>query len=67
MSVMSPVGLTLAILWIFSLWLLLVEQHRLRRRVLSRSLTALGLVSGVLLFFILSLSGLLLLRLLIAD
>lgn len=64
---MSPVALTLAILWVFGLWLLLVEQHRPKRRLRSRSLTSLGLVSGTLLFFILSLTGLLFLRLLIAD
>ena len=56
---MSVVALTLIILWIFSLWLLLVE----RRQILgSRLVHSLALMSGTLLFFTLSLASLLFLR-----
>jgi len=58
------VALTLAILWILSLWLLVVERRRPTSALLLRRLTV---MSGTLLFFVLSLAGLLFLRLLIAD
>jgi hypothetical protein len=58
------VTLTLFILWILSLWLLLLEQRQLGK---VRSLYPLSLMSGTLLFFLLSLIGLLYLRLLLAD
>lgn len=61
---MQLVALTLAILWILSLWLLVVER---RRSVSALLLQPLALTSGTLLFFILSLAGILFLRLLIAD
>jgi len=64
---MSAVGLTLFILWIFSLWLLLGRRQQLRHALLSRSLVHLGIISGVLLFFVLTLSALVFLRLLIVD
>jgi len=58
------VALTLAILWILSLWVLVVERHRPTSALLLQPLT---IMSGTLLFFVLSLAGLLFLRLLIAD
>ncbi|MBI3302524.1 MAG: hypothetical protein HYZ72_10685 [Deltaproteobacteria bacterium] len=61
---MSVVALTLTILWILSLWLLVVERRRPAGSVL---LQPLALMSGTLLFFILSLAALLFLRLLLAD
>ena len=61
---MQLVALTLAILWILSLWLLVVERRRPTSALLLRRLTV---MSGTLLFFVLSLAGLLFLRLLIAD
>ncbi len=61
---MQVVALTFTILWIFSLWLLVVER---RRPVSALLLQPLALMSGMLLFFILSLTSLLFLRLLIAD
>ena len=61
---MSVVALTLIILWIFSLWLLMVERRQLLG---SRLLHSLALMSGTLLFFMLSLASLLFLRLLLAD
>jgi|GEM_PF-4944514 len=64
---MSAVALTLFILWILSLWLLLTRRQALRRVVLSRSLFHLGLISGTILFLVLSLSALAFLRLLVTD
>lgn len=64
---MSIVALTLTIVWIFSLWLLLVEQGRPRTILFSGSLAHLGIMSGVILFLILSLTSLIFLRLIIAD
>ena len=64
---MSAVALTLIILWILSLLLLLTKRQELRRALLSRSLLHLGVMSGVLLFFVLSLTALVFLRLLITD
>ena len=64
---MSAVALTLFILWMLSLWLLLTRRQELHRVLLSRSLVHLGIISGVLLFFVLSLTVLAFLRFLITD
>ena len=64
---MSAIALTLFILWALSLWLLLTKRQALRRIVLLRSLTHLGIISGMLLFFVLSLTALVFLRLLLVD
>lgn len=61
---MQVVALTLFLLWILSLWLLLVERRRPAGTLL---LQPLALMSGTLLFFILSLAALMFLRLLLAD
>ncbi len=61
---MPVIALTLAILWIFSLWLFVVER---RRPLDSLLLHPLALMSGTLLLFTLSLAGILFLRLLLAD
>lgn len=61
---MQVVALTLFLLWILSLWLLLVERRRPAGTLLLQPLT---LMSGTLLFFILSLAALMFLRLLLAD
>jgi hypothetical protein len=58
------VALTFVVLWIFSLWLLVIERRRLLGALL---LQPLALMSGTLLFFVLTLTGLIFLRLLIAD
>ena len=64
---MSAVALTLFILWVLSLWLLLTKRPALRRMVLSRSFFQLGIISGTILFFVLSLTALVFLRLLVTD
>jgi len=64
---MSAIALTLFILWVLSLWLLLTKRQALRQMVLSRSLTHLGIISGIVLFFVLGLTALVLLRLLFID
>lgn len=64
---MSAIALTLFILWVLSLWLLLTKQQPFRHAVLSRSLVHLGLMSGTILFLVLSLSALVFLRFLIVD
>ncbi|MBM4255748.1 MAG: hypothetical protein FJ147_07605 [Deltaproteobacteria bacterium] len=64
---MSAIALTLLILWILSLWLLLTKRQALRQIVLSRSLVHLGIISGAILFLVLSLTALVFLRLLIVD
>ena len=64
---MSAVALTLFILWGLSLWLLLTKRQVIHRALLSRSLVHLGIISGVLLFFVLSLTALAFLRLLVSD
>jgi hypothetical protein len=64
---MSVVALALTIVWIFSLWLLLVEQSRPRTVLLSGSVAYLGIMSGAILLLILSLTSLVFLRLVIAD
>jgi len=61
---MRLVALTLFLLWLLSLWLLIVERHRSGGVLL---LQPLALMSGTLLFFLLSLAGILFLRLLLAD
>jgi len=61
---MRLVALTLFLLWLLSLWLLIVERHRFGGVLL---LQPLALMSGTLLFFLLSLAGILFLRLLLAD
>jgi hypothetical protein len=58
------VALTLFLLWLLSLWLLIVER---RRRGGALLLQPLALMSGTVLFFVLSLAGVLFLRLLLAD
>jgi len=58
------VALTFIILWGLSFWLLMVER---RRPISALLLQPLALMSGTVLFFVLSVTGLLLLRLLIAD
>jgi hypothetical protein len=64
---MSAVALTLFILWILSLWLLLTKRQQLRHAFLSRPLLHLGIISGTILFLVLSLTALVFLRLLIND
>ena len=64
---MPIVALTLTIVWIFSLWLLLLEQNRPQRVLLSGSVAYLGIMSGTILFLILSLTSLVFLRLMLAD
>ena len=64
---MSIVALTLIIVWILSLWLLLVEQGRPRTILLYGPVAYLGIISGTILFLILSLTSLAFLRLVIAD
>ncbi len=61
---MQMVALTLFLLWLLSLWLLVVERRRPGGALL---LQPLALMSGTLLFFLLSLVGVLFLRLLLAD
>ena len=61
---MQLVGLTLLLLWLLSLWLLMVGRRRPGGALL---LQPLALMSGTLLFFVLGLSGVLFLRLLFAD
>ncbi|HKA55357.1 MAG TPA: hypothetical protein VKJ47_17025 [Candidatus Binatia bacterium] len=61
---MQLVALTLLLLWLLSLWLLMVGQRRPGGALLCQPL---ALMSGTLLFFLLSLSGVLFLRLLFAD
>jgi hypothetical protein len=58
------VTLTFLILWVFSLWLLLLERRQVGK---VRSLHPLPLIGGTVLFFLLSLAGFLYLRLLLAD
>lgn len=64
---MSAMALTLFILWVLSLWLLLTRRQAVRRAVLSRSLVHLGIISGTILFLVLSLTALVFLRLLVSD
>ncbi len=64
---MSAVALMLFILWALSLWLLLTKRQQLRHALLSRSLVHLGIMSGVVLFFVLSLTALVVLRLFVTD
>ncbi len=61
---MQIVALTLFLLWLLSLWLLVVARRRPGGALL---LQPLALMSGTLLFFVLSLAGVLFLRLLLAD
>ena len=61
---MQIVALTLFLLWLLSLWLLVVERRRPGGALL---LQPLALMSGTLLFFVLSLAGVLFLRLLLTD
>ena len=61
---MQLVALNLFLLWLLSLWLLVVERRRPGGALL---LQPLALMSGTLLFFVLSLAGVLFLRLLLAD
>ncbi|MGH7963271.1 MAG: hypothetical protein ACRERD_15830 [Candidatus Binatia bacterium] len=61
---MQIVALTFFILWLLSLWLLVSAR---RRSVKLQALRPLTLMSGTLVFFVLSLAGLLFLRLLFAD
>ena len=64
---MSAVALTLFILWVLSLWLLLTKRQQLRHVFLSRLLLHLGIISGTILFLVLSLTALVFLRLLVSD
>ncbi|MBI3799213.1 MAG: hypothetical protein HY268_19900 [Deltaproteobacteria bacterium] len=61
---MQVVAQTLFLLWLLSLWLLVVERRRPGGALL---LQPLALMSGTLLFFLLSLVGVLFLRLLFAE
>ena len=61
---MTAVAVSLFILWIFSLWLLLIKRRFLGGFLL---LEPFALTSGTVLFFVLSLASLLFLRLLLAD
>lgn len=61
---MQAVVLTFFILWLLSLWLLVIGR---RRSVRLQALHPLPLVSSTLLFFVLSLAGILFLRLLLAE
>ena len=64
---MSVVALTLIILWVLSLWLLLTKRHQFRHALVSRPLLHLGIISGTILFLVLSLTALVFLRLLVND
>jgi hypothetical protein len=64
---MSAVALTLLTLWVLSLWLLLTFRQPLRYMLLSRLLLRLGIISGTVLFLVLSLTALVFLRLLVTD
>jgi hypothetical protein len=64
---MSVVALTLFILWVLSLWLLLTKRQQFRHVLLSRPLLHLGIISGTILFLVLSLTALVFLRLLVSD
>jgi hypothetical protein len=59
---MLAIAIVLIILWILSLWLLLLRQ---RRPVGLLSLPPFALVSGTVLFFLLSLAGMIFFRLLL--
>jgi len=61
---MTIVAASLFVLWIFSLWLLLVKRGALTNFLPLEPFT---LTSGTVLFFVLSLASLLFLRLLLAD
>lgn len=61
---MQVIALTFFILWLLSLWLLVIGRRRSAR---LQALRPLPLMSGTLLFFVLSLAGILFLRLLLAD
>lgn len=61
---MQAVTLTFFILWLLSLWLLVSARRRPAQSTLLRPL---GLMHGLLLFVVLSLAGLLLLRLVLPD
>lgn len=61
---MTVVAASLLILWIFSLWLLLIKRRSLGSFLLPEPF---ALTGGTVLFFVLSLASLLLLRLLLAD
>jgi hypothetical protein len=58
------VAITFFVLWLLSLWLLVIER---RRPIHARVLQSLPLISGTLLFLVLSLAGIMFLRLLLAD
>jgi len=58
------VALTLLLLWLLSLWLLMIGRRRPGGALL---LHPLALINGTLLFFLLSLTGVLFLRLLFAE
>ena len=64
---MSVVALTLFVLWVLSLWLLLTKRQQFRHALLFRPLLHLGIVSGTVLFLVLSLTALVFLRLLVSD
>ena len=64
---MSAVALTLLTLWVLSLWLLLTFRQPLRYMLLSHLLLRLGIISGTVLFLVLSLTALVFLRLLVTD
>jgi len=64
---MSVVALTLFILWVLSLWLLLTKRQQFRHALVSRPPLHLGIISGTILFLVLSLTALVFLRLLVSD
>jgi hypothetical protein len=61
---MEVVALSLLILWIFSLWLLLVERRSPHKFLILKPF---ALTSGTVLFFVLTLASLLFIRLLLEN
>lgn len=61
---MAAVALSLLILWIFSLWLLVVERRAPRKLLIQTPCT---LTSGTVLFFVLTLASLLFIQLLLKN
>jgi hypothetical protein len=61
---MAVIALSLLTLWIFSLWLLLVERRSPRKLLILKPF---ALTSGTILFFVLTLASLLFIRLLLDN
>lgn len=61
---MAAVALSLLILWLFSLWFLVVERRDPRKFLMQAPF---ALTSGTVLFFVLTLASLLFIRLLLKN